>query len=170
VQQFVGSTQIVRSKTLSRPRVLGRQRAAIAVAAAVAALIGLGQWRRADLMAERSAARADRVAAIHQLHGLREGLRIASSASGAVESDTLVTRHASEALVTLTGDLAAQITMVERQRNDAAIGAYVAGGQVGRLRECLDGVNRALNQISVGDPNGPNTLNAVRGACRAVGA
>jgi len=44
------------------------------------------------------------------------------------------------------------------------------GGQVGRMRECLDGINRALNQISVGDPNGPNTLASVRSACRAVGA
>ncbi len=149
---------------------LAGRRITIAIIVIVLTLVGFGGWRRAELIAERSTARADRVAAIHQLRRIRQGLRTAASASGAVESDTLATRHASEELVSLTEDLAGQITLVQRQRDDAAISAYLAGGQVGRLRECLDGINRALNQISVGDPSGPDTLNRVSSACRAVGA
>ena len=136
----------------------------------VVTLVGLGVWRRAQLVHERSMVREDRVEAIHSLHALRHRLVTASLAAGAVETDTLDTRHAAEELVTVAETVAGRIQSVEKARDDAAIGAVVAGGQVGRMRECLDGINRALNQISVGDPNGPNTLNGVRNACRAVGA
>ncbi len=149
---------------------LAGRRTAIVIGAVVLALVGFGGWRHAQLVDDRATARAQRVDAIHELRQLEEGLRTAERASGAVESNTLATRHSSEALVTLTGNLAGEIAMVERQRIDAAVGAYVAGGRVSRLRECLDGINRALNQISVGDANGPASLGAVSESCRAVGA
>ena len=136
----------------------------------VLTLVGLGVWRRAELVHERAVARADRIQSIHQLRELRQGLRTASLAAGAVETSTLATRHAAEQIVSQAENLVGQIHTVEQIRDDAAISAVVAGGQVGRMRECLDGINRALNQISVGDPNGPNTLASVRSACRAVGA
>ena len=87
-----------------------------------------------------------------------------------MEAGTLATRHTAEQVVSQAEGLVGQIHTVEQARDDAAVSAVVAGGQVGRMRECLDGINRALNQISVGDPNGPTTLAGVRDACRAVGA
>ena len=58
---------------------------------------------------------------------------------------------------------------MEHERDDAVLAAYAANGQVGTLRSCLDGINRALNQVSVGDPGSTRTLDSVRSACRAVG-
>ena len=136
----------------------------------VLTLVGLGVWRRAELVHETAVARTNRIQAIHQLHRLRQGLATASLAAGAVETTTLATRRAAEEIVTDAEGVAGQIHTVEQARDDAAISAFFAGGQVGRMRECLDGINRALNQISVGDPNGPNTLAGVRSACRSVGA
>ena len=54
------------------------------------------------------------------------------------------------------------------ERDDAVLAAFAANGQVGTLRSCLDGINRALNQVSVGDPGSVGTLDTVRTACRAV--
>ena len=142
----------------------------IAMGIVVLVLVGLGVWRRAQLVQERTEARAHRVEALQTLHRLREGLVTASLAAGAVEADTLATRRAAEQIVSQAEGLAGQIHVVEQARDDAAVSAVIAGGQVSRMRECLDGINRALNQISVGDPNGPSTLAGVRSACRAVGA
>src|SRR4051794_3101802 len=149
---------------------LAGKRFTISIVAVVLLLIGLGVWRHGQLVDERATARSRRIEALHELHGLRRDLIDASITAGSVERETVDTRHASEELVAVTEGVAGQIRTVERERDDAAVNAYLAGGQIGRLRECLDGINRALNQISVGDPNGPNTLDAVSGACRAVGA
>ncbi|MEP6625486.1 MAG: hypothetical protein ABJC79_13660 [Acidimicrobiia bacterium] len=145
-------------------------RTTIAIGLVAVVLIALGVWRHAQLVDDRDAARVRRVEAIHELHRLRQNLVAASLATGTVERQTIDSRHASEELVTLAEEVSGQIHGVERERDDAVLSAFVAGGQIGRLRECLDGINRALNQISVGDPNGPNTLNSVGDACRAVGA
>jgi hypothetical protein len=64
--------------------------------------------------------------------------------------------------------VAAQIAAVQQQRDDAVLAAFVANGQVTTLRTCLDGINRALNQVSVGDAGSVRTLDSVRSACRAV--
>ena len=134
------------------------------------ALVGLGIWRRSELVDERAAARTGRSHALDDLHSLRKRLVATSLAAGAAESDNLATRQAATALSAVANSLADQIRVVEQARDDAAVGALVAGGQVGRMRECLDGINRALNQVSVDDPNSVRTLDTVRSACRAVGA
>lgn len=134
------------------------------------ALVGLGVWRRSELLDEQGQARTARRHALDDLHSLRRGLVTTSLAAGAAEADNLATRQATAELATAANALADQIRVVEQARDDAAVSAFVAGGQVGRMRECLDGINRALNQVSVGDPNSVRTLDTVRTACRAVGA
>ena len=149
---------------------LAGRRITISIVAVVLVLIGFGVWKHGQLVDERATARAHRIDAIHELRRLRNDFVAASIAAGTVERSTVDTRHDSEGLVTTTESVAGQILAVTKERDDAAVSAFLAGGQIGRLRECLDGINRALNQISVGDPNGPNTLSKVSGACRAVGA
>jgi hypothetical protein len=149
---------------------LAGRRTTILVVAVVLVFVGLGVWRHAQLVDERATARTRKTEALHELHRMHRDLVAATITAGSVERETVDTRHASEELVAATEGVAGQIRDVEKERDDAAVSAYLAGGQIGRLRECLDGINRALNQISVGDPNGPNTLNGVSGACRAVGA
>jgi hypothetical protein len=134
------------------------------------ALVGSGWWRRSELLDEHAQARTGRRHALDDLRSLRQRLVTTSLAAGAAETDNLATRHATTALATAANSLADQIRVVEQARDDAAVSAWVAGGQVGRMRECLDGINRALNQVSVGDPNSVRTLDTVRAACRAVGA
>ncbi len=149
---------------------LAGRRTAIVIGAVVLVLVGLGGWRHAQLVDDRATARGRRVEAIHELNRLRTDLGATSVTAGTVERETVDTRHAAEELATLTEQVAGRIGVVAKDRDNAAVSAYLAGGQIGRLRECLDGINRALNQISVGDPNGPSTLSKVSGACRAVGA
>ena len=134
------------------------------------ALVGLGLWRRSELLDEQAQARTARRHALDDLHSLRKRFVTTSLAAGAAETDNAATRNATTELVTFANSLADQIRVVEQARDDAAVSAYFAGGQVGRMRECLGGINRALNQVSVGDPNSVRTLDTVRSACRAVGA
>ncbi len=67
-------------------------------------------------------------------------------------------------------NLIAQIQTVRRARADAALNAWLTATQINALRECLNGVNRALNQTSVGDTRATASLTAVRSACEAAGA
>ncbi len=107
---------------------------------------------------------------MRELTALQQGLVTATRAAGAVEAETAVARGATVELVANAETLVVQIRVVERARDDAALAAFVANGQVGRMRECLDGINRALNEVAVGDPKGVATLVSVRASCRAVGA
>lgn len=151
------------------PMATGR-RWLIVIGVIAAILVGSGLWRRAQLIDERAHARTERVRALHDLTALQRGLATAARAAGATKADTAVARGATVELVASAETLVAQIRVVERERDDAALGAFVANGQVGRLRECLDGINRALNEVTVGDPKGVATLLSVRASCRAVGA
>jgi len=121
----------------------------IVIGVLTVALVGLGMWRRNTLVNERSVARSERRTALARLTRTRRSLT---------------------ELVRIADNLTVQIRTLEKSRDDAAIAAWVAGGQVGQMRECLGGVNRALNQVSVGDPKSVSTLASVRTSCRAVGA
>ena len=142
----------------------------IVIGLITAILVGSGLWRRSQLIDERAHARTERVRALRDLTALRRGLAAATRAVGAVEADTAAARGATATLVANAETLVAQIRVVERARDDAALVAFVANGQVGRMRECLDGINRALNEVTVGDPKAVATLVGVRVSCRAVGA
>lgn len=142
----------------------------IVIAVVTVVLVGLGLWRRSTLIDERTRARAERGRALHQLHALRQGIVNASTAAGAVEVDNLALRDATQSLIATASALTDQIRGVEQARDDAALNTFVVGGQIGKMRECLDGVTRALNQVSVGDEHAVGTLNSVQSACRAVGA
>ncbi len=134
------------------------------------ALVGVGVWRRATLMNERADARAERRTALARLVQTRTSLVAATVRAGEIEHATATVRTTTTELVRIADDLTAQIRTLEKSRDDAAIAAWVAGGQVGQMRDCLGGVNRALNQVSVGDPKSVSTLAGVRTSCRAVGA
>ena len=142
----------------------------IVIGLITAILVGSGLWRRAQLIDERAHARTERVRALRDLTALQRGLATATRAIGAVEANTAAARGTTVELVASAETLVAQIRVVERARDDAALAAFVANGQVGRMRECLDGINRALNEVTVGDPKGVATLVSVRASCRAVGA
>lgn len=142
----------------------------ILIAVVTVTLVGLGLWRRSTLIDERTRARAERTRALHQLHALRQGIVNASRTAGAVEADNLALSDATQSLIATATALTEQIRAVEQARDDAALNTFVVGGQIGKMRECLDGVTRALNQVSVGDDHAVGTLNSVQSACRAVGA
>jgi hypothetical protein len=146
-----------------------RRRAGLAVVVVVVvALLGLGIWRRQQLVDERDAARVARRHALATLALTRVELARTSRRAGAIESASVTVRAEAADLRTVADDVAAQVTAVTKERDDAALATYFANGQVGTLRTCLDGINRALNQVSVGDPNSVGTLETVRNACRAV--
>ena len=142
----------------------------IVIGLVTVALVGVGVWRRATLMNERTDARAERRTALARLARTRTSLIAATVRAGKFEQATATVRATTTELVRIADDLTAQIRTLEKSRDDAAIAAWVAGGQVGQLRDCLGGVNRALNQVSVGDPKSVSTLASVRTSCRAVGA
>ena len=146
-----------------------RPRAGLVVAVVlVLALVGLGIWRRQQLMDERDAARTARRHALATLTRTQVELTRTSRQAGAIETSSVGVRAEAADLRRIANDVAAQVTVVTKQRDDAMLAAYFANGQVGTLRTCLDGINRALNQVSVGDPNSVQTLETVRTACRAV--
>src|SRR4051812_8026033 len=146
-----------------------RYRAGLVVAVVVVvALVGLGIWRRQQLMDERDAARTARRHALATLARTQIQLTHTSRRAGAIETASIGVRDQAAYLRKVADDVAAQVTAVTKERDDAVLAAYFASGQVGTLRTCLDGINRALNQVSVGDPNSVRTLETVRAACRAV--
>jgi len=146
-----------------------RRRAGLIVATAlVVALVGLGIWRRQQLVDERDAARTARTQALATLARTQRELGRVVRRAGAIELANVGTRKEAADLRTVADGVAAEISGVERERDDAVLAAYAANGQVGTLRACLDGINRALNQVSVGDPGSVRTLESVRSACRSV--
>lgn len=140
----------------------------VAVTLVVLVLVGLGVWRRQVLVDERADARADRVHALARLHATRLALQRTIVRAGAVEAGNLDTRQEAGELRTLADGVVTQLRAVEKERDDAVLAAFVANGQVDALRSCLDGINRALNQVSVGDQGSASTLASVRSSCRAV--
>ncbi len=133
-------------------------------------LVSLGLWRRDRVLTEAADARRDRRVALTTLATLQGRVRNTVLAARSLEIRNDATRRAADDLEHVVADLVARIDTAERVRNDAAVSAYIAGGQLGQLRVCLNGVTRALNEVSVADPNSVATLEAVGPACRAVGA
>ena len=134
----------------------------------VLTLVGLGIWRRQQLVDERDAARTARTHALATLARTQRELGRVVRRAGAIELANVGTRKDAADLRAVADGVAAEISGVERERDDAVLAAYAANGQVGTLRACLDGINRALNQVSVGDPGSVRTLESVRSACRSV--
>ena len=140
----------------------------IVVTVLVLALVGLGFWRRQQLMDQRDAARDARTSALATLVRTQRVLDATVRTAGALETENIGTREQAAALRKIADGVATQTRAVEHERDDAVLAAYTANGQVGTLRTCLDGINRALNQVSVNDPGSTGTLNSVRTSCRAV--
>ncbi|MGZ4797571.1 MAG: hypothetical protein ACXV8T_16900 [Acidimicrobiia bacterium] len=148
---------------------MDRRRAGIVVGLGlVAVLVGLGLWRRAGLIDERAAARAVRHRDLATLTRTRATLQQTVLRAGRIETTNATLRATAAELTTYANALADQIRGVERDRDDATLSAFYAGGQAGQLHTCLDGITRALNQVSVGDVHSVATLESVRSACRAV--
>ena len=146
-----------------------RRRAGLIVAVVlVLALVGLGVWRRQQLVDERADARAARTRALATLTHTQGELDRVVRRAGALELANVGVRKDAADLRAVADGVAVQIQGVQQERNDAVLAAYAANGQVGTLRACLDGINRALNQVSVGDPGSVRTLDSVRSACRSV--
>lgn len=141
----------------------------LAITIATVVLILLGLWRRDALLTEAAEARRDRTTALTSLTTLRTRIRNTVLASRSLEADNAATLDAAKDLERTLDDVAVKIQVTEQERDDTAVSAYIAGGQLGQLRECLDGITRALNQVAVGDPNSISTLEAAGPACRAVG-
>ena len=136
----------------------------------VVALVGLGLWRRNVLIVERAQARAATARARTHLESTRQKIASTIATARGIEADARRDHDEAESLTAVAEGLAGEIRGVEQQRDDATVSAWYSGAQIGSLRECLAGVNRALNQISVGDTASGNALTAVRSSCRAVGA
>ncbi len=136
----------------------------------VLALIGVGLWKHQVLTADRDAADRRTARARRELRAATARMRELKAAAGSLETDNAETRRLTDELIGVAATLTDQIDEVQRARDDVALGAWLAAGQVPALRECLAGVNRALNQVSVGDPRSVTTLAEVRTQCRSVGA
>lgn len=136
--------------------------------ALVLTLVGLGLWRRSQLIDERASAQTARTRATANLMATRHRLEQTSVDAGSLEADTAETQRSARELVGIANSIAGEIVAVQHERDDDALNAWIAGGQVSQLRECLAGITRALNEVSVGDPHATSTLGAVRQVCRAV--
>jgi uncharacterized protein HemX len=132
------------------------------------ALVGVGWWRRAQLMDERDAARTARTHALATFARTQIELETTIERAGALETESDALRRQADELQRTADGVATQVAAVSKERDDDVVAAYAANGLVGTLRACLDGINRALNQVSVGDPGSVRTLDSVRSACRAV--
>ena len=118
----------------------------------------LGLWRRSLLITEQAQARAATARAHAGLVLTRQKIARTIAAAEVIEADTRTDRGEADGLGTIAEELTGEIRAVEQQRDDAALSASYSGAQIGPLRECLAGVNRALNQISVGDTRSVDTL------------
>jgi hypothetical protein len=136
----------------------------------VLALLGIGLWKHQTLTADRDAAHRRTARARGELRTVTAEMRELRAAAGSLETDNAETRRLTDELIGVTATVTAQIDEVQHARDDAALAAWLAAGQVPALRECLAGVNRALNQVSVGDPRSVTTLVEVQTECRSVGA
>lgn len=134
----------------------------------VLTLVGLGLWRRSQLLDERDAARATRTQTLATLATTRRILQQTTVAAGSLEADTAETQRSARELVGIANSISGQIAAVQQERDDDALNAWIAGGQVSQLRECLAGITRALNEVSVADPHATSTLGEVRQVCQAV--
>jgi hypothetical protein len=147
---------------------MSRRAGLVVIVALVVTLVGLGVWRRQQLMDERDAARAARNRALAAIATTQVALERTAKRAGAIEAANVGVRAQADDLREVADGVATRIAGVEHQRDDAVLAAFVANGQVSTLRACLDGINRALNQVSVGDPGSVQSLESVRTACRAV--
>ncbi len=134
----------------------------------VLTLVGLGLWRRSQLLDERDAARATRTQTLATLATTRRTLQQTTVAAGSLEADTAETQRSARELVGIANSISDQIVAVQHERDDDALNAWIAGGHVSQLRECLAGITRALNEVSVADPHATSTLGGVRQVCQAV--
>lgn len=133
-------------------------------------LVVLGWWRRADLLDQRDTAMATRRTEQVAIARTQDRIRATVMRASTIETDNSALRAAATELTATAEGIAREVERVQRERDDAALAAYYAGGRVNELRTCLDGIERALNQVSVGDPGAVGSLGVVRSACRAVGA
>ena len=136
----------------------------------VLTLFAAGLSKHQSLGDERDAADRDTTRARRELTRDRTEMLALRASAGALETENATTRRRTDELIGVAATTAARIAEVQRERDDAALAAWLAGGQVSAMRECLAGVNRALNQVSVGDPGSVATLETVRSQCRSVGA
>ncbi len=150
---------------------MNRRRAGLAaVLVAVVVLVGAGVVRRAGLIDDAAAARRDRRTARIELRRAEAEIVRVLRRAGAVETATAGTRENASDLQGVADELATRLAAIGRERDDTVLAAYVANGQLAQLRACLDGVTRALNEVSVGDAHAADTLGSVRAACEAAGA
>jgi hypothetical protein len=147
-----------------------RRTVAVVAVVLVVLLVAAGWWRRARLEDETAVARADRRTEALEITRTRARLRTVLLRAAQVETDNAALRATATELTGTALGLANQIAGVQRERDDASLAAFYAGHRVADLHTCLDGVERALNQVSVGDPGAVASLGAVTTACRAVGA
>ena len=140
----------------------------VLVGVLVVALVGTGWWRRSQLLDEQDAARAARTRVVATLEHTRRVLTRTALAAGSLEADTVETQRSARELQGIGDDLAGQIVAVQNERDDAALSAWVSGGRVAQLHECLAGITRALNEAGVGDAHATESLGAVSQVCRAV--
>jgi hypothetical protein len=147
-----------------------RRSLAVTAVVLVVLLVAAGWWRRARLEDETAVARANRRTETHEITRTQAQLRKVLFTAARIETDNAALRATATELTGTALGLANQISGVQRERDDASLAAFYAGHRVADLHTCLDGLERALNQVSVGDPGAVTSLGAVTTACRAVGA
>jgi hypothetical protein len=140
------------------------------LAVAVVALGTAGLIRRSHLRDESAAARTARQELRTRIDRTRHTTSEVTAAAVRVEQDVAALDGELAGVRRAADDLAGQIRAAQEERDTAALNAWLTGTQINALRECLRGVNRALNQASVGDDRAASSLAAVRSSCEAAGA
>jgi hypothetical protein len=94
--------------------------------------------------------------------------RVERTTTQADRAQTVIakTTEARDALTTLLGALQTELARVSAERDSTAVGAVLTGVRAGIVQQCLQGVQQALNQLSVGDRGGITSLQRVAGPCR----
>lgn len=147
-----------------------RRIATVAIVVAAAVVTTGALWSRATnrAAADRSEHR-DRVVTA-RLARATEELAAATAHASATFRQVAGITEARDALARLAAALSAERDRVRSERDRTALAALASGARAGAVRDCLHGVQQALNQLAVGDRGGIGSLARVGDRCREAAA
>jgi hypothetical protein len=151
--------------------VTSRRRTAILATAAACLLVASVAiaWRQIDRR-EGARARGEARGVSALLAGATRAVGSAEDERAGTDAFVTETERARDALDALAASLRVELDRVKGERDTTAIAALASGVRAGVVAQCLQGVQQALNQLSVGDRGGIASLQRVSGPCREAAA
>jgi hypothetical protein len=152
-------------KALSSRRVTS---ALVAAAGALALLAVALLWHTAVEHGDRNRAISHEKAMRVSLATARRDLAATATRVAHDAAAVAASTHRRDDLRRLGSALQLELTRTSGSALQASVAAYQAGSAANTLGRCLQGVQRALNQLSVGDVGGLLTLQQVAVVCKEV--